>query len=134
LPGQAPITGASFTVTLNEHVFVVHEFVAEQFTCVVPTAKVLPDAGVQVTDGAGEPVVVGVKLTTGLQVVISAGQVIAGLILIVTLNEQEEDPQLLEEVQVTFVVPVANVEPEAGLHVTVGVGVPVDVGFVQDTT
>ena len=113
---------------------VLHEFVAEQFTCVVPTANVLPDAGVHETDGAGEPVAVGVNVTNGLQVTISEGHVITGLSLMVTLNEHEDDPQLLVEVHVTVVVPIANVDPDVGLQETVGDGAPDDVGSVQVAT
>jgi hypothetical protein len=53
---------------------------------------------------------------------------------IVTLNEQLEEPQALEAVQVTVVVPTTNVLPEAGEQLTVGVGVPVAVGSVHVTT
>jgi len=58
-------------------------FTAEQLTVVVPTAKVLPDTGVQVTDGE-VPVVVGAKLTLWPQVPVAlfvmmlAGHVIVG--------------------------------------------------------
>ena len=116
--GHAPITGASFTVTLNEQVLVLQLFVAEQLTCVVPTANVLPDTGVHETDGAGEPLTVGVKVTTGLHATISEGHVIAALVFIVTLKEQEDDPQELEEVQVTVVVPTLKADTDAGLQVT----------------
>ena len=47
-----------------------------------------------------------------------------GLSLIVTLNEQEDDPQPLVAVQVTAVVPVLNDVPDAGEQDTVGLGVP----------
>ena len=55
---------------------------------------------------------------------------ITGVWLIVTLNEQLEDPQLWVALQLTVVVPAANVEPDAGVQVTVGV-VPEAVGSVQ---
>jgi hypothetical protein len=45
-------------------------------------------------------------------------------LLIVTLNVQDELPQLFVAVQVTTVVPKTNVLPEAGEQLTVGVGVP----------
>jgi hypothetical protein len=45
----------------------------------------------------------------------------------VTLNEQLVEPQPLEAVQVTSVVPGENSLPEAGSHTTVGVGSPVAV-------
>jgi len=43
-------------VTLNEHVELLHEFVAVHVTAVVPAGNVLPLAGVQITVAAGEPV------------------------------------------------------------------------------
>ena len=54
-----------------------------------------------------------------------------GLSLIVTVNEQLEFPHVLDAVQVTVVVPVANVEPDAGTQVTVGAGLPLEVGLVH---
>ena len=59
---------------------------------------------------------------------------ITGDSLIVTLNEQLDEPQELVAVQVTVVVPVANVDPEVGEQVTVGVGVPVAVGLLHVAT
>src|SRR4026207_390854 len=59
---------------------------------------------------------------------------ITGLSLIVTLNEHEDDPQVLVAVHVTEVVPVTKVEPDAGTHVTVPAGVPVEVGVANVTT
>jgi hypothetical protein len=58
-PGHAPITGLSFIVTLNVQLDEPQVFVAVQVTTVVPAANVLPDAGEQVTVGAGVPVAVG---------------------------------------------------------------------------
>ena len=108
-------------------------FVAVHVTVVVPRANVLPEAGEHVTVAAGVPVEEGeAKVTKGLHVVIFPGQLpITGVSLIVTLNEQLEEPQELVAVQVTLVVPVANVEPEAGEQDTVAAGVPVAVGSVQ---
>ena len=54
-----------------------------------------------------------------------------GLSFIVTVNEQLEFPHVLDEVQVTVVVPVANVEPDVGTQVTVAAGLPLEVGSVQ---
>jgi hypothetical protein len=75
----------SFTVTVNEHVASGPEpFDAVQLTVVVPTVKVEPLAGVQVTVGAGQPVEVVLKVTTAEHCPLSAftvmlsGQVIAG--------------------------------------------------------
>lgn len=56
---------------------------------------------------------------------------ITGVVLIVTLNEQEDVPQLFEAVHTTLVVPVAKFEPDAGVQDTVGFGVPVAVGLVH---
>ena len=58
--GQAPITGLSLIVTLNEHDELPHEFVAVQVTAVVPVLNVEPEAGEHVTVAAGVPVEVGV--------------------------------------------------------------------------
>ena len=60
-PGQAPITGAVFTVTENEQEELPQELVAVQVTEVAPVANVDPDAGEQLTVGAGDPVAVGVE-------------------------------------------------------------------------
>ena len=54
-PGQAPITGLVFTVTLNVQVEEPQLLVAVQVTCVVPVEKVEPEAGEQDTDGDGVP-------------------------------------------------------------------------------
>ena len=59
---------------------------------------------------------------------------ITGDSLIVTLNEQLEEPHELVAVQVTVVVPEEKVEPDAGTQVTVAAGVPDAVGFVQLAT
>ena len=45
---------------------------------------------------------------------------ITGLSLIVTVNEQEDEPQELVAVQVTVVVPAAKVDPDAGEHEKIG--------------
>ena len=54
-----------------------------------------------------------------------------GLSLIVTVKEQLDVPQVLDAVQVTVVVPVANVEPDAGEQTTLAAGLPLEVGFVH---
>ena len=56
---------------------------------------------------------------------------ITGLSLIVTLNEQDEEPHELVAVHDTAVVPVENEDPEAGEQTTVGAGAPVAVGLVH---
>ena len=80
------------TVTVKVQGAVVpQELFAVQLTVVVPTGKLLPEDGVQVTDGAGVPVVPGVKLTTAEHwlaaagIVIGLGQVIVGEVLTVVL-------------------------------------------------
>jgi hypothetical protein len=51
---------ASLTVTVKEQVASgVMPFVAVQLTVVVPVGNVLPEGGVQVTVGLGQPVAVG---------------------------------------------------------------------------
>ena len=52
------IAGLSFTVTTNEHVASPAELAARQFTVVVPSGKLEPEAGVQLTV-TPVPVVVG---------------------------------------------------------------------------
>ena len=69
LEGQAPITGAVFTVTEKEQEELPQLLVAVQVTVVTPLGKVVPEAGEQDTVGVGEPVAVGVaKVTAELQV------------------------------------------------------------------
>ena len=57
LVGQVS-AGASPTVTVNEHEASPAELDARQFTVVVPSGKLAPEAGVQVTE-TPSPVVVG---------------------------------------------------------------------------
>ena len=65
---------------------------------------------------------------------ISSGhEPITGLSLIVTLNEQDEDPHELVAVHVTAVVPVENDDPDAGEHTTLAAGVPVAEGVLYVT-
>ena len=59
LDGHAPITGAALRVTLKVQVDVPQLFDAVQVTVVVPTENVEPEAGEQLTVGAGVPVAVG---------------------------------------------------------------------------
>ena len=69
--GQGPSVGfwASLTVTVKLQVWLVPTpFDAVQVTVVVPLAKAVPDAGLQVTVGTGQPVAVGlVKVVTAVQ-------------------------------------------------------------------
>ena len=61
LPGQAPITGLSLMVTVNEQASLPQAFVAVHVTVVVPVANEEPEAGEQETVAAGVPVAVGVE-------------------------------------------------------------------------
>jgi hypothetical protein len=61
--GQAPITGLSLMVTLNEQDELPQELVAVHVTAVVPVTNVEPDAGTQVTVATGVEVGV-VNVTT----------------------------------------------------------------------
>ncbi len=117
--------------------------VAEQVTVVVPSGKVLPDAGVQT--GVIEPstvsVAVAVNVTTApaelvASVVISAGTVTTGSVVSRTVTVKVADPVLpavsVAE-QVTVVVPSGKVLPDAGVQTgviepsTVSVAVAVNV-------
>ena len=90
--GQVIVGGwVSLTVIVNEQL---GPEVVVQVTVVVPTAKVEPDAGVQVTVPQA-PVVVGAVYVTTAEhwpvvfgTVIFAGQVIVQAELTVTVNEQ----------------------------------------------
>jgi hypothetical protein len=58
--GHEPITGDSSIVTVNVQLELPQLFVAVQVTIVAPVANVVPDAGEQLTVGAGVPVADGV--------------------------------------------------------------------------
>jgi hypothetical protein len=58
--GQVPMIGDSFIVTVNVQLELPQLFVAVHVTIVAPVAKVEPDAGEQLTVGAGVPVADGV--------------------------------------------------------------------------
>jgi hypothetical protein len=67
LAGQEPMTGAwlSTTVTLNEQLSLwLQPSEAVQFTVVVPTEKLLPEAGLQFTVTVGQPPLTGVANVT----------------------------------------------------------------------
>src|SRR5262245_41110044 len=122
----------STTVILNDFVDVLLlASWAVQFTVVWPSGNVDPEAGVQVSTGAGSvsSVAVAVYVTTAppgpvASRVMSAGTVITGGVVsacgvTVTLNVAcELLPRVSEAVQVTVVWPIGNVDPDAGLHVT----------------
>jgi hypothetical protein len=94
--GLLTIHGATalLRITLNEQFAVLPDVsVAVQVTVLVPYAKVLPLAGIQLYVTPGQlSLTVGANVTTAVQalVVMLAGQVIVGLIvsLTVTVNEQ----------------------------------------------
>lgn len=71
--GQVTVGGcASFTVTVNEQLDEPPVLLAVHVTVVVPLLKVLPDAGVHVTVGTGQPDAVGVvKFTTAVHTLLS---------------------------------------------------------------
>ena len=135
--GHEPITGDSLIVTLKEQFDEPQEFVAVQVTLVVPVANVLPLTGEHETEAAGVPVAVGsVHVATKLShcVMFEGQALITGVVLIVTLKEQEELPFILFAVQVTDVVPVVYEVPEAGEQLTVAAGAPVDEGVENVAT
>jgi hypothetical protein len=129
------------TVKLQVDVFPLTS-VATLFTVVVPTGKVLPDAGV-LTMLATEQLSVAVtlKVTTvavGLHIPIFAGQVITGFCvsLTTTSKEQTSVPHELVAVKVTVVVPTLNADPlpsplplpvvaPVNAYVIAGAGMPV---------
>src|SRR5436309_15821753 len=85
----------SFTITLKPQLAVPHTFDAVQLTAFVPTGNALPEVGVQVTVGAGVPVLPTVKSTLlehwpgAAGTVMSLGQVIVGAESTVTVFMQE---------------------------------------------
>jgi len=123
-----PPLGAGSTVTLKLPLVVLLALsVAEQLTDVVPTGKVLPEGGTQVT--GSEPsitsVAVAVKVTTAPDgpvavVVMSAGSVRMGAPLSCTVTLKLPlagfEPSVAE--QLTDVVPSGKVLPEGGTQVT----------------
>jgi hypothetical protein len=119
------------TVTLNTQLAVLPEgSVAVHVTVVSPTAKQLPDAGVQTMLAEQLSVAVGAKVTVLhgsptvlVTAVMSAGQTILGdsTSLTATANEQLVPDAVL---QVTVVVPTGKNDPEGGLHVTAPQAVP----------
>ena len=117
----------SLTVTVKLHVDVFPDAsVAVLVTVVVPTGKVLPEAGLLVTVTPGQlSLAVGdAKFTTAPQipgeelVVILAGQVMVGACVSLTRIVNEQLPPPPFEVTVTVVVPTGKNEPEAGTAVT----------------
>ena len=127
------IIGVSVTVKLHEAEPA--EFVAVQVTVVVPTEKVDPEGGVQVTVAPLVAVGVGYVTTPPVEVVavtvILIGQVIVGGCVAgvsVTVKLHEADPTEFVAVQFTVVVPMGKVEPDGGVQVTVAPLVAVGVG------
>ena len=140
----------SCTVTVNVHVpaglsgetsFAVH------VTVVVPTGKVDPDAGTQltVTTPGQLSVPVGVVYVTTAEhwpaafaCVMFAGHVTVGACVSCTVTVNEHDPVFAEAsvaVHVTVVAPTGKVAPDAGTQTTVAPGqLSVAVGVVKLTT
>jgi len=130
----------SLTVTVKVQGAVVpQELFAVQLTVVVPTGKLLPEDGVQVTDGAGVPVVPGVKLTAAehwpaaVGIVIGLGQVIVGEVLtvvpVVALLFEVSGSVVLDETEaVSLNVPAAPVTWTTRVKVAVApeLSVPAD--------
>ena len=126
----------SLTVTVNAHVPVFDDAsVAVQLTAVVPTGKVEPVAGTQLTVAPGQlsEAVGVVKFTTAEHcpavagVVMFAGHVIVGacVSLIVTVKVHVASGLFAEPsdaVHVTVVTPTGNDEPDAGTQLTVAPG------------
>src|SRR5258708_4407161 len=133
-PGQAMLGGSmSRTVTLNVQLLALPlASGAVQTTGVTPVAKNVPLCGSHTTITPGQlSVTVGAKVTVAphtpgsVPVVISAGQVITGfsVSLTVTMKLQLATlPELSVAVQVTVVVPTGKMDPGCGLQTTVGLG------------
>ena len=129
--------GDSVIVTLKVQVELEQELVAVQVTTVVPAGNADPETGEQETVAEGDPEAVGsVQVATLLShSEMSEGHApMTGLSFTVTENEQDDEPQPLEAVHVTDVVPVAKFDPDAGVQLTVAAGVPDEVGRVQFTS
>jgi hypothetical protein len=122
----------STTVTVNEACAVLPRVsVAVQFTVVVPSGNVDPDAGVQLT-GRGpstRSVAVGLVYETAAPLapvasfVMFAGtpEIVGGVVsTTITWNEAVDVlPLVSVAVQVTVVVPSGNVDPDAGVQLNV---------------
>jgi len=128
--------GHGLTVTLNEQFVLLPQLsVAMQVTRVVPSGKVLPLGGLQLTVVGPQPPVAElekktgtpalpqlVELTTMFEEQVST---IGGQGLTVTVNEQLVVlPQPSEPVQVTVVVPTGKVVPLGGLQTIAGLVQP----------
>ena len=110
--------------------------VALQLTVVVPTVKLEPEAGVQVTVAPGQlSVTVGlVKVTVAAQAPVAAGTLVmfdgqapstgSWVSLTVTVKVQGADilPEASVALQLTVVVPTGKLLPEAGVQATVAFG------------
>jgi hypothetical protein len=130
--GQA-IVQPKPTTTLNEQLPVLPDrSLAEQLTVVVPTAKLDPDGGVQVTARAPsqasladvEKVTVAEPEPGGLSTAVTGevGQLRTGAWLSLTVTVKLHELLLLEvsdAPQLTVVVPFANELPDGGVQVTV---------------
>ena len=110
--------------------------IALQLTVVVPTVKLEPEAGVQVTVAPGQlSVTVGlVKVTVAAQVPVAAAMLVmfdgqapstgSWVSLTVTVKVQGADilPEASVALQLTVVVPTGKLLPEAGVQATVAFG------------
>ena len=130
----APLDGAvsdtagavvSRTVTLKLPVVVLDELsVALQFTAVVPSAKVDPEAGKQLTDRVPSTAseAVGVKLTAAPEGPVASAVVLSGSAstgpvvsrMMIWKVDEATFPWASVELQATFVVPSVKVLPETG--------------------
>ena len=126
-------TSCGYTVTVNEQLVELPQVsLAEQVTVVVPTGKVLPLGGLQLTNGGGlqPPVAELVKNTVApfgpVATVARFDEQVRTIPLVggltVTVKLQFVLPQGSLAVQVTVVVPIGKVLPLGGLHDTKGGG------------
>ena len=123
--------------------------VALQLTVVVPTGKLLPEAGVQATVrpvGQLSVAVGGVKVTVAAQVPFGATTLVmfdgqapstgnwVSFIVTVKVHGADILPEASVALQLTVVVPTAKLLPEAGVQATVAFGqLSVTVGLVKVT-
>jgi hypothetical protein len=133
--GQVAVgSSVSLTVTVKEQAPVLPlASVAEQITGVVPVAKTVPEAGLQVTalTPAQLSVALAVKLTTAehwprsVLTAMLAGQVRTGASVSLTVTVKEQAlvlPLASVAVQVTDVVPLGKVEPLASVQAMLAPG------------
>ena len=125
------VVSTTFTLKLALAVFPV-ESRPVQPTVVVPSPNVLPDAGVQLTAGAGSTLstAVTVKVTAAPEGPVASAVLFPGVlrvgaaesVTVIVKVPLAWFPEKSVAVQVTVVVPRAKVLPDAGEHPTVGLG------------